>query len=436
MDHRETDLFHQEAADDVARERALDLSAMLFFHTLMGQVTASRQTSPPRGSVLRRFGARVRGKWPLRRSPKCRARELNAPHAARMRATGSRTQCRLATLLAATLCLMSCAITMPWLHAAEANDVAAFYRGKTITISVGFSAGGGYDLHARTLAGLLGRHIPGAPSVVVKNVPGAAGLVLMNTVYNIMPRDGSEFATFDRAIPLEPLFDPDKARFDVLKLNWIGSTDNDASTCLAWHSAPVQTLDDLMQRELIVGATGSVGDAVSFPRVLNAAIGTKFKVVTGYPGSSEAMLAMERGETQGFCSMGFATIEATKPDWVRDHKVRPFVQLALAKNRDHLDVPLALDYAKTPEARQMIELIVSPNLFARPFAAPPGVPQERVQALRAAFTATMNDADYLADVAARNMHVQLVRGEEIETTLRRIYSMPGDIVARVRAAIK
>ena len=316
-----------------------------------------------------------------------------------------RARAVLATLF---VCLVS-----PKPSALAQTQIAEFYRGKTVTIRVGFSAGGGYDLHARTLARFLSKHLPGSPNVVVKNAPGAAGLTLMNGVYNTMPSDGTELATFDRAIPLEPLLAPDKAHFDVLKLNWIGSTDNDASTCFAWYTAPVKTPNDLMNEELIVGATGTIGDAVSFPRILNATIGTKFKIISGYPGSTEALLAMERGETQGFCSMGFATLEATKPEWVRDHKVNILIQLGLVKNKDHPDVPLALDFAKTATEKPMIELVVTPNLFARPFAAPPGVPAERVQALRQAFEQTMADPEYLSEADARRMHVELVRGREI-----------------------
>jgi hypothetical protein len=170
--------------------------------------------------------------------------------------------------------------------------------------------------------------------------------------------------------------------------------------------------------------------------VLNAAIGTKFRIISGYPGSTEALLAMERGETQGFCSMGFSTLEATKPDWVRDHKVNIFVQLGLTKNNNHPDVPLALDFVKTETERQMIELVVTPNLFARPFAAPPGVSEERVQALRDAFSHTMSDPEYLAEANARKMHVELVRGQNIQDILRRIYQIPGQVVERVRQAIK
>jgi tripartite-type tricarboxylate transporter receptor subunit TctC len=338
------------------------------------------------------------------------------------------TTCRSAALASALL-----------LASAQANaqdPVANFYRGKTITIGVGFTAGGGYDLHARTLARYFGRHLPGNPNIVVKNVPGAAGLVLANALANTAPKDGTEIATFDRAIPLEPLVSPDRARFHALKLNWIGSTDNDVSTCFAWHAARVKTFDDLLQHELVVGGTATGGNAHIYPKVLNAVLGTRFKLVPGYPGSTEVLLAMERGETEVFCSMGFVTLEYTKPRWVRDKTVNVLVQLGITKNKDHPDVPLALDLAKTTADRQAIEFVVSPNLFARPFTAPPDVPTERVTALRRAFDATLADPDYLAEAAARKMQVVPVKGEEVDDVLKRIYSMPRSVMDRVKEAIK
>jgi tripartite-type tricarboxylate transporter receptor subunit TctC len=332
--------------------------------------------------------------------------------------------------------VLACAALFVAADATAQDAVANFYRGKTITISVGFTAGGGYDLHARTLARHFGRHVPGNPNIVVKNVPGAAGLILANQLYNTAPKDGTEIATFDRAIPLEPLVAPERARFDSLKLNWIGSTDNDVSTCFAWHTAAVKTMDDLFHRELVVGGTGTGGNAHIYPKVLNAVLGTKFKLVPGYPGSSEVLLAMERGETEGFCSMGFVTLEFTKPQWVRDRTVNVLVQLGITKNKNHMNVPLALDLAKTAEDRQAIEFVVSPNLFARPFVAPPGVPTDRVQALRKAFNATFDDPDYLAEAKQRKKQVLLVRGEEIDDVLKRIYSMPRAVMDRVKDAIK
>jgi tripartite-type tricarboxylate transporter receptor subunit TctC len=318
---------------------------------------------------------------------------------------------------------------------ANAQTAADFYRGKTLTITVGLSAGGGYDLHARVLAKYFGRHIPGAPAVLVKNSPGAGGLALVNALYATVSRDGTELATFDRGIMLDPLFGGSQARFDPLKLGWIGSTDNDASTCLSWHTAAVKTMDDVLRQQLIVGGTGATAVANTFPRVLNAVLGAKFLIIPGYPGAAEALIAMERGETQGFCSLGFATLEALRPDWVRDRKVNIFVQLALQKSPDHPEVPLALDFAKNEPDRQAIALIVSPNLFARPFAAPPGLPPDRLEALRRAFDETLADPEYLAEAKARALHIELVTGRELEGVLRRIYATPGDIVARVKAAV-
>jgi tripartite-type tricarboxylate transporter receptor subunit TctC len=333
-------------------------------------------------------------------------------------------------------CLVACTVGLIAPEVSAQDAVANFYRGKTITIGVGFTAGGGYDLHARTLARHMGKHIPGNPNIVVKNAPGAAGLILANQLFNTAPKDGTEIATFDRAIPLEPLVAPERARFDTLKFKWIGSTDNDVSTCFSWHSSPVKTFADVLKRELVVGGTGTGGNAHFYPKVLNAVLGAKFKVVPGYPGSAEVLLAMERGETEGFCSMGFVTLEYTRPDWVRDKKVTQLVQLGLAKNKNHMDVPLALDFAKTEADRQVIVFVVSPNLFARPFTAPPDVPADRVAALRKAFNATLDDPDYRAEAKQRKMQVLLVRGEEIDAVLKRIFSMPRSVMDRVRDAIK
>ena len=331
------------------------------------------------------------------------------------------------------MCLALAVLALPTPVAAQ--SVADFYHGRTITISVGLSAGGGYDLHARVLARVFGKHLPGAPAVVVKNAPGAGGLTLVNALYSTLARDGTELATFERGILLEPLLDTSQARFDPLRFSFIGSTDNDASTCLSWHTSSVKTMEDVMRQELIVGGTGSTAIANTFPRVLNAVLGTKFRVIPGYPGANDALLAMERGETQGFCSLGFATLEAIRPGWMRDYKVNIFVQLALKKSGEHPEVPLALDFAKTAADRQAIALIVSPNLFARPFAAPPGVPPERLEALRKAFDETVTDPDYLAEAKARGLHVELVTGTELDDVLRRVDATPKEIVARVKEAV-
>jgi len=327
-----------------------------------------------------------------------------------------------------------CAVALSLSSIASAQQSADLFRGNTVTINVGFSAGGGYDLHARVLARHFGKFLPGNPAVVVKNSPGAGGLSMVNSFYRNAAKDGTELATFDRGIPLDPLLHGTNARFDPLKLVWVGSTDNDASTCLSWHSSPVKTIDDLMKQELIVGGTGSTANSVVFPRALNAVLGTKFKVITGYPGSAEALIGIERGEIHGFCGFGFATLQSLRPDWVRDRKVNQLVQLATKKNADHPEVPLALDLATTDADRQAIRLVVSPNLIARPFAAPPGLPADRLDILRKAFNATVSSPEYQAEAAARGLHTELVTGLEIEALLRDIYNTPRDVVERMQAA--
>ena len=275
-------------------------------------------------------------------------------------------------------CLVACTVALLAAEASAQDPVASFYRGKTITIGVGFTAGGGYDLHARTLARHMGKHIPGNPNIVVKNVPGAAGLILANQLYNTAAKDGTEIATFDRANSARAAGRAGSraVRFAEAQLDRLDRQRREHLLLVA--RSPVKSIDDVFKRELIVGGTGTGGNAHFYPKVLNAVLGTKFKIVPGYPGSAEVLLAMERGETEGFCSMGFVTLEYMRPDWVRDRKVNQLVQLGITKNKNHLDVPLALDLAKTEADKQAIEFVVSPNLFARPFMAPPGVPAERV----------------------------------------------------------
>ncbi|MDB5650160.1 MAG: tripartite tricarboxylate transporter family receptor [Hyphomicrobiales bacterium] len=319
---------------------------------------------------------------------------------------------------------------------ASADPVADFYRGRTLSILVGFGPGGGYDLTARTLARYFGRHIPGEPNVVVRNVPGAAGLVLANSLYNLSPRDGTEIGTFNRTIPLDPMLDGTKSQFDAQKFSWIGSTSNEVSTCVAWHTAPVKTIQDAMTTELVVAGTGPAADAVMYPRLMNDILGTKFKMVTGYQGAADSIMAMERGEAQSFCAWTWGSLTATHGDWLRNRTVNVLVQFGLRKHADHPEIPLVLDLAKTTKDRQALELMMSPLLFARPFAAPPGIPQERLTALRKAFDATVRDPDFLADAGKQGLEIDLVTGAEIETVLARLYVTPADVVDRVKAALK
>jgi len=329
----------------------------------------------------------------------------------------------------AALALLASAGTGP-----AQDALADFYKGRQIKISVGFSAGGSSSLYAQSLARHMGKYLPGNPSLVVQHMPGAGGLVAANYVYNNAARDGSEFAITSRTAALEPLLGNQNARFDPLKFNWIGNANIENSVCVAWHTAPVKTVADVFTRELIVGGASSAAQEVMFPRALNKLLGTKFRIVTGYPGSTEILLAMERGETQGFCGIGWTFLKLRKADWLKEKKINILFQMALAKHPEIPDVPAILDFARNSEDRQVLELLFAPQEMGRPFFAPPGIPAERVGALRAAFVQTLKDPAFLEEAEKQGIEVQPVPGEAIHRLLERVYAAPRQVVDRAKAA--
>jgi tripartite-type tricarboxylate transporter receptor subunit TctC len=331
-----------------------------------------------------------------------------------------------------TAVITGCALSFP----VHADAVSDFYAGRTISIMVGFGPGGGYDLYARAIARHFGAHVPGHPNVVVQNVPGAAGLGLANSLYNVSPKDGTVFGTFNRTIPLEPLLDGSKAQFDPLKFSWIGSPSNEVSACVGWHLARAKSIDDLRTTEMLMAGTGPAADATMYPTLFSKVLGLKFKVINGYQGAADSVLAMERGEIEGFCPWGWASIESSHPDWLRDNKINVLMQLGLRKHPAHPEVPLVLDLAKTQADRQALELMMSPILFARPFAAPPGIPADRLQALRTAFKETIQDPALIADAAKAKLEIEYVSDEEIVVVLKRLYATPRDVVERVKSALR
>jgi tripartite-type tricarboxylate transporter receptor subunit TctC len=319
---------------------------------------------------------------------------------------------------------------------AEPQPVAEFYRGKTISIVVGSEAGGGYDLNARVLGRYLGRYIPGNPNVIVQNKPGASSLGAANYVYEIAPKDGTVIAAVQRPIPFPTLFVDNGVRYDVRKIQWLGSTMNELGLVVAWHTAPQQSIADVLKMPMIVGGNGPATDTEIFARALNNILGAKFNIVSGYPGQAQIVLAMERGEIQGTGNWSWSDIQMGHADWLRDNKIRLLLQLDLKKNAALPDVPLILDLARNDEERKIFEMLVSMKALGRPYFVAPDVPQDRADALRTAFMQTMKDPDFLADANKSLGTIDPVSGADMKEIVTRVSSLPAAITEKARDAIK
>jgi tripartite-type tricarboxylate transporter receptor subunit TctC len=319
---------------------------------------------------------------------------------------------------------------------AAADSVEDFYKGKTITLYVGFSPGGGYDTYARTVARHMGRHIPGNPGFVVKNRPGAGTLVLTNELYNVLPKDGTAMGVIARGTAMEPLMGNKKAKFDPRKFNWIGSANNEVSICVAWHTVPVKNIQDLRTRGLVVGGTGPGADTDAFPKLMNNILGAKLKLITGYPGGTDINLAMERGEVEGRCGWSWSSAKSRKPEWIKNNKIRVLAQMSLEKHPDMPDVPLIMDFTDDPDDKKALEVIFARQVMGRPFVAPPGVPADRVKALRDAFMAVMNDPAYLADANKQKLETgAAVSGRNVAKLVDGIYDSSERAIALAQDAV-
>jgi tripartite-type tricarboxylate transporter receptor subunit TctC len=319
---------------------------------------------------------------------------------------------------------------------AHAQAPADFYRGKNVELYIGYSVGGGYDLYARMLARHMSKHIPGNPTVVPKNMEGAGSLRLANWIYRVAPKDGTVFGAIGRGTGFDPLLGNKAAQFDGPKFTWIGSANNEVSICVAWHTSGVKTFDDLRARELVVGGTSTSADTDQFPRIANGVLGTRMRVVTGYPGGNEIGLAMERGEVQGRCGWSWSSVKSTHQQWYDQKKFSVLVQLALAKHPDLPDVPLIVDLAKTDDDRLLLKLIFARQVMGRPFVAPPDIPAERTEALRKAFMATLADKDFLADTDKAQMEINPVSGADIQQLVKEVYQTPPAIAQRATSLLR
>jgi tripartite-type tricarboxylate transporter receptor subunit TctC len=318
---------------------------------------------------------------------------------------------------------------------ARADAVAEFYRGRTVDLIVGYSVGGGYDTYARILARHIGKHIPGNPTIVVKNMPGAGSLKAAQFIYDVALKDGATFGTFGRGLAMEPLIGASKPGYDSTKFTWLGSGTNESSVLTAWHTSGIKTWNDMLSKSFTVGGEGSGSDPDIYAALLKNLFGARLKLITGYPGTSEIALAMERGEVDARASWSWSSLKSTKPDWISGKKVNFPVQLNLSKNPELPDVPLIMEFATNDRQRQILTLVLSRQTMGRPFAAPPGIPPDRKQALRSAFDRTMKDPEFLAEAKARAQEVNPVDGAALDRLIGDLYRTPQDILAEARTAI-
>lgn len=312
--------------------------------------------------------------------------------------------------------------------ASRADD---FYRGKQITILVGFSAGGTYDATARLFARHLGRHLAGNPTVIVQNMPGAGSMVATMNLFHTAPKDGTTLGVIGGGTVIEPLLGNPQAKYDARQFAWIGGRSRDDFLCVVWHTVPVNSIADATTRQVVVGATGPGSRTQTYPQALNDLAGTKFKIVSGYPGGNEITLALQKGEVEGYCGWAVGSIRQRAPQWLTDGTLKVLVQFTAGKP-DLPNAPVATDLAKTKEGREAIQILSADSVLAWPLMAPPGLPADRVRELRTTFNAMMADPALLADAKKANLDVDRVSGAEMQALIDRLYAAPAPVLDLVR----
>jgi tripartite-type tricarboxylate transporter receptor subunit TctC len=319
----------------------------------------------------------------------------------------------------------------------RAQTVEEFYTGRIVTLYIGYTVGGAYDLYGRLLARHIGRHIPGQPTIVPVNMEGAGSLKLMNWLYNAAPRDGSAFGTVNQSAAFVPLVGVrELARYDPSKFTWIGSANEEISVCVAWKRTGITQFDQLYDQELIIGSTGAGADEYALHALVRHVLGAKLRSVVGYAGGNEMNFAMERGETDGRCGWAWSSVKTTRPQWLEDGTIQVLLQFGLRKHPELPDVPLIMDLAKSEEDRRVLRLVLVNAVFGRPFVAPPDLPADRAAALEAAFEATMKDPEFLADARRLNAEITPVSGETLDRLLAETYATAPEVIERTRALLK
>ena len=327
---------------------------------------------------------------------------------------------------------------LPMASFAAATPAAAqgeTLAGKSVQMIIGFGPGGGYDLWGRTVGRHIGKQLPGNPTVVAQNMPGAGSYTAASYIFNVAPKDGTVLGIIARDAALGPLSGATGARFDPLQLSWIGTPTKETNVCIAYHTAAVKTAQDLLEKPLILGDTGPGTGTRSYPKALNELIGTKFRLVGGFPASSDVFLAMERGEVEGICE-SLDSIKVRRPDWIPNKTVTILFQGGAAPNPELKGVPFVLDLARADEQKKAIEFLYAGQGIGRPFVAPPALPPARLKMLRDAFNATMQDAEFVADARKSKLELEPEDGEHLASLIAKIYATPKPIVDRVTALIK
>ena len=333
-------------------------------------------------------------------------------------------------LSVAAMALSLCAAS-----AANADAVTDFYKGKTLNFIIGSNNGGSYDSYGRLFTAHFSRHVPGNPTIVAQNMPGASGIKSASFIYQIAPKDGLTIGTFNQSMGQRQVLEPQSVQFDVAKFDWIGAMASSVSVFITWHTSGTATLEDAKKKVTVMGALSDDGGNAVYPMLLNQFLGTKFKVVLGYKGGNTIQLAMEQGEVDGRGSVIWSGFKAGWPQWIAEKKVNVLIQLGLAKDPDLPDVPLLIDLAKDPTQAAIFRLISTDTATGIPVAATPGMPADRLAALRKAFAETMKDPQFLAEAAKRNLPVRASSGDEVQKIMTSIVTTPKDVVAILKQAL-
>jgi tripartite-type tricarboxylate transporter receptor subunit TctC len=328
-----------------------------------------------------------------------------------------------------------CAMLMAGGQTSQAQTVEQFYRGKTVKFIVGSNTGGSYDTYSRLLATYMGRHIPGNPTLVIENMPGASGTKSAQYIGEIAPKDGSVIGMFNQSMPQRQMFEPDQVHFDLSKFSWIGAMNTSTTVFITWHSSGVKTLEDAKKKEVVMGALSATGGNSVYPLLINAFLGTKFKVVLGYQGGNTIQLAMERGEVDGRAAVVWSGLKAGWPQWIAEKKISVLLQTGLVKEKDLPDVPLLLDLAKTPEERAIFRFVSSDSATGFPVTAPPGIPADRLAALQKAFSDTMKDPEFLKIATERKLEIEPSTGDEVKKVVEDLISTPKDVIAKIKQGL-